>query len=233
MATFRMLAVVAAAVLQALLSADSLAGDSTNCSCVNSSKIACRCQGAWFIAESPNFQVCSLHSFTEAKAVARHCECLRTQLVDTWNEGAGAWKPRCQVLLHNSRSDYLRAVGQGGEATLGSSLVKPNSGVVRTRRIDLRVDIANYLTAALPHELCHVVLADRFRDRAAPLWFDEGVALQYDPAEKQRLHERDRQTGLQRGTAYPLPELLAIAAIRRSIVGTSTTVKAPRWCAGC
>jgi hypothetical protein len=69
--------------------------------------------------------------------------------------------------------------------------------------------VDDVLTAALPHELCHLVLADRFRDAPPPLWFDEGVALLYDPAEKRALHERDLQIGRRRGTAFPLSELVS------------------------
>lgn len=112
--------------------------------------------------------------------------------------------------MHGTTRDYVRAVGPGSEATLGSSLVKPAVGTVRTRRIDLRTDVPDYLTAALPHEMCHVVLADHFREGPPPLWFDEGVALQYDSPEKQRLHERDLRIGLQHGTAFPLSELLTL-----------------------
>jgi hypothetical protein len=93
--------------------------------------------------------------------------------------------------------------------TLGSSLATPVRGPIQVRRIDLRTDVPDVLTAALPHELCHLVIADRFREGPAPLWFDEGAALQYDPANKRRLHERDFQVGLTRGEAFPLEELLA------------------------
>jgi hypothetical protein len=112
--------------------------------------------------------------------------------------------------MHGTTHDYVRAVGPGSEGTVGSSLVKPTVGVVRTRRIDLRTDVADYLTAALPHEMCHVVLADYFREGPPPLWFDEGVALQYDPPSKQRLHERDLRVGMRRANVFPLSELLAL-----------------------
>jgi hypothetical protein len=53
-------------------------------------------------------------------------------------------------------------------------------------------------------------LADRFREGPAPLWLDEGVALQYDAPAKLRLHERDLRLSLERGAAFSLPELLLL-----------------------
>lgn len=188
----------------------SIACDSADCCCQNPDAVAVSRSGAWCVADSPNFQVCSLSSEAEARRVALRCECLRTQLVATWGDGPKSWTPRCQVVLHPTVTAYRRAVGPGAEATLGSSLTTPARGPIRCRRIDLRTDVDDVLVAALPHELCHVVLADRFRDAPAPLWFDEGVALQYDRVAKRRLHDRDLQSGLQRGTALPLSELLAL-----------------------
>jgi hypothetical protein len=189
---------------------ESFGCDSINCSCCDSCPVACGRQGAWFVALTDNFQVCSLESAAQAEKMAKHCEQVRAAIMRTWCDDCSTWTPKCQIVLHRTARDYVRAVGAGSDATLGSSLVQPTTGAIRTRRIDLRTDVDDYLTAALPHEMCHVVLADRFRDKAPPLWFDEGVALQYDTVEKQRLHERDRQIGLTRQTSYPLFELLAL-----------------------
>jgi hypothetical protein len=169
----------------------------------------CVRRGAWYVADSPNFQVCSLQSEAEARRIAMRCECLRNGLANTWNVDGETWNPRCQIVLHPTAASYVLAVGRGGEATVGSSLATPLRGPIHTRRIDLRTDVDDVLVDALPHELCHLVLADRFRSAPAPLWFDEGVALQYDPAAKRRLHERDLRVSLQRGEVLPLAELLA------------------------
>ena len=183
--------------------------DSPACCCRRPEIVTCLRRGAWHVADSPNFQVCSLESAAEARRVALHCECLRNRLASTWNEEAKPWTAQCQVVLHPHLTSYVRAVGRGGEATLGSSLATPRRGPIRARRVDLRADVGDVLVAALPHELCHLVLADRFRDSPAPLWFDEGVALQYDAAAKRALHERDLQKGLQRDATVPLAELLS------------------------
>lgn len=172
--------------------------------------MTCARQGAWFVAVSDNFQVCSLQSAALAEQMAQHCEQVRADVTCTWCAGHETWTPKCQVILHRTTRDYVRAVGAGSETTLGSSLVKPATGTIRTRRIDLRTDVHDFMTAALPHEMCHVVLADHFREQSAPLWFDEGVALQYDPPAKQRLHQRDLHLGMERGAAFTLPQLVTL-----------------------
>ncbi len=182
--------------------------DSPTCCCQRPDAVTCVRREAWHIADSPNFQVCSLHSAAESRRVASQCECLRNALAKSWNPDAQTWNPRCQIVLHADMASYVRAVGGGSQTTVGSSLVTPVRGRIRTRRIDLRTDVDDVLVAALPHELCHVVLADRFRESPAPLWFDEGVALLYDSAAKRALHERDLKAGQQRRIAVPLPELL-------------------------
>lgn len=168
-------------------------------------------QGSWWVAISTNFQVCSLQSLADATLAAERCEHLRASLISTWQLSTDdePWHPKCQVILYPDSRSYVAAVGRGSEVTVGSSLVKPRTGPITTRRIDLRTDVADYLDAALPHEMCHVLVADRFRDRPAPLWYDEGLALLVDPPEKLRLHERDLRNGLRRGTAFRIEEMFA------------------------
>jgi hypothetical protein len=170
-------------------------------------------QGAWFIADSPSFQVCSLRSFEEARQTASYCESRRADLLRKWNpkDSANAWQPRCQVVLHNTLQGYVRAVGRGSENTLGSSLVWPGRGIITTRKIDVRAEHALNLDAVLPHELTHLVLADRFGSQTAPLWFDEGVAILADPEPKQQLHQRDLLEGLTAGRAFPLVQFMSMS----------------------
>lgn len=185
-----------------------IACDSPACTCAI--QVTRSCQGAWKIAESPNFQVCSLTSAAEAESVARRCEQVRRDLIDTWGlaESAQPWSPKCQVILHRTTGSYGAAVGGSFAATYGSSLVKPSTGTITVRRIDLRTNVEDYVTAALPHELCHVLLADRFRNRAAPLWYDEGIALLADKEAKQWLHERDLHDGFRRHIEFSVADLV-------------------------
>jgi hypothetical protein len=78
------------------------------------------------------------------------------------------------------------------------------------RRIDLRADGVDWNTEALPHELTHVVLADRFCKIQIPPWADEGIALLAESPErmKQRLGELRRVAGS--GFLYGAGDLVRI-----------------------
>lgn len=180
-------------------------------------------QGSWWVASSRNFHICSRRGADEAKTTACTCEQLRDQLLTLlgFESAPAAWNPKCHVVLYPTVDSYVATVGPGAEVTVGSSLVEPPRGSILVRRIDLRTDVANFLEAALPHELCHLLVADRYRDEPAPLWYDEGLALLMDPAEKLARHERDLQRGIQQGLAfgaaallrarsYPSPERMAV-----------------------
>ena len=54
------------------------------------------------------------------------------------------------------------------------------------RRIDVRADASDWSNAALPHELTHVVLGERFGGHALPRWADEGIAMLSESREKHR-----------------------------------------------
>ncbi len=199
----------AALTLILACSVNAVACESATCTCERP-PIRCFRQGGWSVAISTNFHVCSLRGTAEAQATAERCEEVRASLTRTWQfSEQGTWSPKCQVVLYPSASPYVAAIGPGSETSFGSSLVRPATGTITSRRIDLRTDSPDYLVAALPHEMCHLLIADRFRNRPAPLWYDEGLALLMDKPEKLKLHERDLRDGLRKGTAFRLSEILA------------------------
>lgn len=79
----------------------------------------------------------------------------------------------------------MAAVGPGSEHTVGSSLVTVDKAKIASRRIDLLGDQTEFLTAALPHELTHVILRDRLMSTPPPRWADEGMAVLADTEAKQ------------------------------------------------
>ncbi len=158
--------------------------------------------------QSKNFVVDSFAGGPTPDRIAALCESLRVELGRAWCDGElKTWNPRCEIVVHATLAKYVQAVGQNGSQTLGSSLIQVNSGRTLSRRIDLLVDAAGDLSA-LPHELTHVVLSDRFEGRQPPHWFDEGAAMLADTLRKQSLHERDCRDALRSGSAMPLAELL-------------------------
>jgi hypothetical protein len=60
-----------------------------------------------------------------------------------------------------------------------------NGGRVVQRFVHLRGDHPNLLTAILPHEVTHVILADLFPDKPIPKWADEGMAVLSEPTVEQ------------------------------------------------
>ena len=171
--------------------------DSANCTCQK--VVQSRQSGCW-IATTANFRVCSFSGASQAKLVARHCEHLRASLVQAHGlKATKSWTPKCEVFLFVNKQKYGAVVGRQAMETLGSSLVTPETGAVKNRRIDLRIDVPDYLVEVLPHELTHVLIADHFRDGPPPLWYDEGLALLADSQSKQSLHQRDLRNGVNQG----------------------------------
>jgi hypothetical protein len=167
-------------------------------------------QGRWHIAETKNFFVCSDESAAHARRLAEGAEAQRVALQKLWlgAESDAAWSPRCHLVLHGTREGYVAAVGRGGQWTIGSSLVNADQGKVTGRRIDLIGGPNDFLTAALPHELTHVVLRDRFPAEALPHWADEGTAVLADDADKQYRHACDLQQALFTRATFQAVELL-------------------------
>lgn len=125
------------------------------------------------------------------------------------NKPPEPWQPKCKIVLHQRRVDYLRSVGKAGAQTSGASLIKCVGGEIVERRVDLLVGERGQYPA-LPHELTHVVLADFFCGRQPPPWVDEGIATLADSQEKKALHRRDCRRALKNGNAMDLNALLEL-----------------------
>lgn len=159
---------------------------------------------------SENFVVNTYRGGPSAASVATLCESLRVELTRAWcNKTLATWDPPCKVRIHATLVSYVQSVGPGGAQTLGSSLIQVNAGQTWSRRIDLLVDPTGGLPA-LPHELTHVVLSDRFDGQQPPHWLDEGAAMMADTDHKRSLHERDCRESLRQGAAMPLSALFSL-----------------------
>ena len=209
----RLLACLAATALCSHTKVAAQCGATTTCSCPHHLRVERSfTQGRWFVLESENFQICCEGSRTPAEHIARHAEALRKTLSEKWlaNELDQTWMPKCQIVLYSSQSSYVNAVGRGGERTVGSSLVNAVNGRIASRRIDLLGSRTEYLSAALPHELTHVILKDRFPNKELPRWADEGTAILADSEAKQQRHYSDLRSGLTTGETFPAALLLTM-----------------------
>lgn len=177
-------------------------------------------KGAWFVVETADFQVFGRESYQETKKTAANCMNTRDRLREYWlGEGSREkWAPKCQIVIHANLAGYRQAAGRGSDSTVGVSKIERRGEKV-LRRIDLRGDHPDYLAAALPHEMTHVVLADRFAGNQIPRWTDEGMAVLADPRSKQVLHARDLRDGFARRTTFGVHELATL----------STYPAADRW----
>jgi hypothetical protein len=192
-------------------------------------------QAAWHRVETPNFRVWANEPVLAAR-VAAACEEQRAELRMFWgdaetntNEPASPrvapapdvatkklpanalperWETRCDVIVHPTQAQYVAAVGPGGIQSFGASYWRLDQGRIAHRRIDLRSDQRDPCVAALPHELTHLVIADRFPTKPLPRWLDEGIALLADPLNKQRGHEADWLAAQHLAKAFRLVELL-------------------------
>lgn len=171
----------------------------------------------WQRSGGPNCELLLLATPQQASAVAAAVESCRQRLQRQWRGAeAGGWSPRCEVVVHRARADYLAAVGPGGERTHGSSLVCFDQGRITKRRIDLDGTRPRWLEETLPHEMTHVVLADEFPHGRLPRWADEGAAMLADSVETRRQRRRALEQAVQAGQTLPLAELLSVDSLPRA-----------------
>jgi hypothetical protein len=160
----------------------------------------------WFVAETANFRI--FHKQTEdlAEKVAQVAERTRLSMLRKWFGNADeTWTPRCDLYLHATAQDYGKVTGYYNSP--GHSSLKMENGRLVLRRIDLHCDDLNMLTAILPHETTHVVLAGQFGEQLVPRWADEGMAVLAEPKEKQDRHRKNLVQGYQDGVLFHVPTL--------------------------
>lgn len=188
-------------------------------------------RGKWLYQKTQNFRIWASGSESQLSRLSAACEDMRTHLRSAWlgQDDDTAWIPPCDVVVHATVADYVGQLGAGSEQTSGCSSIELDSGRVVVRRIDLRADAAAWLTDSLPHELTHVVLADRFSTRQISHWADEGMAILAEPLSKQSLRARDFKAALSSRGPIRTADLLALnqhlpAQYRAAFYGQSTSL---------
>ncbi|HEV3144493.1 MAG TPA: hypothetical protein VGZ47_11460, partial [Gemmataceae bacterium] len=166
----------------------------------------------WNIVESDNFRFCCRGRLGISERDLKATEALRGELAGQWLAASGPepWHPKCDILLHTTTEGYLQAVPGGGQ-TVGCSVINTDGGRITGRRIDIRADQAGWFSAALAHELTHIVLADMFPDGRLPAWADEGMAVLADSGLKQDAHYRDLRSAQSHRRTFRLVELFALS----------------------
>ncbi len=165
---------------------------------------------AWQVHETANFRI--FHRDPElAERVAAIAEATRSAQGKRWGSpGAGsAWSPRCELYLFPDRRSYADATGQPENSPGISSMANDGTRVL-SRRMNLRADNPRLLTATLPHEVTHIVLADLFVTRMIPRWADEGLAVLAEPAAEQHRRQADLKGPLDSGRVFEAGKLMTM-----------------------
>jgi hypothetical protein len=138
----------------------------------------------WQVAETANFRILHNQSRESAEEVARVAERTRADMQKKWFGDSGDnWKPLCEIRLYATAQEYAKATHES-ETSPGHSTILCDGPRVTSRHIHLHCDDPNMVSAVLPHEATHVVLADQFSDKPLPRWADEGMAVLTEPREQ-------------------------------------------------
>jgi hypothetical protein len=163
----------------------------------------------WQVAETTNFRVFYTQSRELAEDAARVAERTRTAMYRKWFGGAGEdWNPKCDLFLHATAQDYSRVTRAPASSPGHSSFRYDDRHVLATRRIDLRCDHPDLLTAVLPHETTHTVLAGSFGANQVPRWVDEGMAVLTEPRDKIDRHLRNLPEHYQNRRLFQVRQLM-------------------------
>ncbi|AMV38313.1 peptidase MA family metallohydrolase [Planctomyces sp. SH-PL62] len=165
---------------------------------------------SWQVHETESFRIFHVDPALAAKAAAA-AEAVRVSQGTRWGSptARGAWSPRCDIYLYPTASDFARMTGQP-ETSPGFSTMGIGGGQVVARRVNLRADHPQLISAILPHEVTHVVLADVFADQQIPRWADEGMAVLAEPAAEQVGRAVELHAPLAENRVFQLEKLMAI-----------------------
>lgn len=162
------------------------------------------------VIETASFRVRFQGSRDTADAVAKAAESKRATIFERWSgPPAGAWEPKCEILIHANAEAYAKAAGRPATAT-GHATVKLTNGRATERRIELRADDASMVTNALPRELTHIILADLFPTTPPPKWAEEGMAVLAGDADEIARFTRKLPDCYRDAQLFPMASLLEL-----------------------
>lgn len=170
-------------------------------------------QGIWDVYETRNFRLHHRAANPQAARSLGHwahvAETTRAAVRQEWLDldADHGWSPKCDVFLYPDRDEYETLTGYAAES-MGYANLEIGSGKVWKRRLDLRADQADFHETSLPHEVTHVVLADRFHHRQIPRWSDEGIAVLVEPPRRKWELEAILAASEAAGTLFPVRDLL-------------------------
>jgi tetratricopeptide (TPR) repeat protein len=164
----------------------------------------------WSITETSHFRIFHRQPREYIEKVAHMAERTRYDMYRKWFGAAGPeWHPKCDVYLHATADEYMRADRAPATSPGHSRIDKDNgTGRIVARTIHLRCDNPNMLEAVLPHETTHVVLAGQFGGADVPRWADEGIAVLAEPEREIDKHRKNLARCHKDGTLIPVRDLV-------------------------
>jgi hypothetical protein len=166
--------------------------------------------GNWQIYETPSFRILH-HDSRLAEQAGEVAEVARSTQARRWGSRTAhrPWAPRCELYLYPTGKLLAQETGQP-EDSPGFSTMQSNGQRVVARRTNLRADHPQLLTAILPHEVAHVVLADLFTFQQIPRWADEGMAVLAEPRADQERRVAELDEPLRTGRVFDVGKLMAM-----------------------
>lgn len=166
--------------------------------------------GRWQVRETTNFRIYHVDA-PLAEQVAKVAETTRVRQTKFWTgaEPQDAWMPKCDLYLYPNGKLYGQMTGQP-EDSPGFSTMGMNEGKVIGRRVNIRADHPTAVSAVIPHEITHVILADFFTNQQIPRWADEGMAVLAEPVDEQRRRASDLSDPLASDRLFPIANLMTM-----------------------
>ncbi len=165
---------------------------------------------AWQVHDTASFRIFHRDPGLAAQA-GEAAENVRAVQAKRWGSAMAArpWSPRCDLYLYPTGQALASETGQP-ETSPGFSTIQSNGQRVVARRTNLRADHPQFLSAILPHEVTHVVLADLFATDQIPRWADEGMAVLAEPYAEQQLRLAELREPVESGRIFPLKKLMGV-----------------------
>lgn len=100
------------------------------------------------------------------------------------------WYKKCEIYLYPDKEEFTKVTGQH-KWTGGSHTIVRRGGVLLNHRIESFQTQPRLVSAIIPHEVTHALLAHRLAYRKnVPLWLNEGLAIRSEPPLVQRHYHR-------------------------------------------
>jgi hypothetical protein len=147
-------------------------------------------EDGWKIAETDNFRLLHHHSREMAEEVLRVAERTRAAQLRKWFDDDVTWNAKCQIRLYASDAAYSEATGVPGRVEGHTDVTTEDERVI-ARCIHVHGPRDALLSAVLPHEVTHAVLAGRFGKERLPRWADEGMAILAESKPRIERHLRE------------------------------------------